>query len=259
MTHLVKPPAGLSFARVVGEARKWLRKAVGLRDWVVLLVAAVAFISYERSGSTVVVTHDQARTFAGVLAQVIPVILLALYVESAAQWSRERRRREEEWERLTKLAAGVTSRAEKVVEVCKHTRRGEDGTPLDSEALSTLAQDRSNSLDELHTLHSQMSNEKRRTASQGTVTGFVTISLLIGIFGEGLALSCVLAPTDTLIELSTLALGLLLTLFGQRLIKSARSDDDNLDLQISHFIGGTIIWLAFAVAMAHVSKITVTG
>jgi len=71
-------------AREVRERVPW---RVAVSTVALIVVAAVAFMLSLDSGSSVKVTHDQARTYAGILAQVIPVFVLALYVESAAQWS----------------------------------------------------------------------------------------------------------------------------------------------------------------------------
>ena len=65
------------YALLTVEDRKRARLIDPLVTVALIIVTIIVFVLSLRSASTVKVTHDQARTYAGILAQVIPVLLLA--------------------------------------------------------------------------------------------------------------------------------------------------------------------------------------
>jgi hypothetical protein len=207
-------------------------------------------------GPAVVVTHDQARTYAGILAQVIPVLLLALYVESAAEWSTLRARRVAETARLIKLSKDVRSSLEMDLEASK--KSDGTGSRADPEVLSILEHARSTNLDNVSVLESLLLDHTKTEASQGAGTGAVAVQLLVGLLGEVLALSCVLAPS-ALIAPATLAVALLLFLFGQRLLEWPLAVGNSPRVKVLSFVGAAVLTWVYAASMAQTFNITVAG
>lgn len=225
----------------------------------VFVVAVGLFIWRWLYGPAVVVTHDQARTYAGILAQVIPVLVLALYVESAAEWSTLRARRVAENDRLMKLAKDVYSSYSPLKTELEANRKSDEaGLRADPEVLSILEQAMSTNLDNAIVLQSLLLDHTKTAASQGVRTGTVALQLLVGLLGEVLALSCVLAPSD-LIAAATIAVALLLFLFGVRLLEWPLAVGNGPGVKVLGFVGGSVLLWVYAASLAQTFRITVAG
>lgn len=244
-------------ALLSGEVRRRARVGVVVLLVVFFIVAAFAFIWILRSGSAVKVTHDQARTYAGILAQVIPVLILALYVDSTAQWSTIRARRDKEAEAIVQMSKDYGSIQESVVAL----RAQVDGVrdQLDPKSLVPLEQAELDCVDLEAGLQALLSAHKGRVVVDGVHVVGVSLQLLLGLFGEALALSSVLSPTTWLTQAATIALALLLVLFGQRLFDVPVAGVYGLAVQALGLVGFLVLAVVYVASLANVIQITVTG
>jgi hypothetical protein len=133
----VKALVASGYARLADEVPKlWQRVSMkGFVGFLVLVaygfVATAVFIWNVRAAS-VIVTHDQARTYAGILAQVIAVLLLALYVESTTTWSKTQAAQREERMGYLKLRREIDSALETAVKARKNYEPGTTASNLES-------------------------------------------------------------------------------------------------------------------------------
>lgn len=248
---------GTGYTRLADEVGK-LRKPLGTKGFVVFLVvwvaygsvASVVFISNLRAAS-VIVTNDQARTYAGILAQVIAVLLLALYVESTTAWSQTQAEQRAERMGYLELGRSMKSAEDLAAVARKHYEAGT--TSPDLERADSI------NIDNMSGLQSMLLDHKRRSDREGNRAAITVVQLFVGLIGEVLALSSVLAPSRLTIRLATFATLFLLYLFGQRLLQWPRAVSGGRAVQSLSLVGNALLTLTYLAAMARIATISVTG
>jgi hypothetical protein len=252
----VKTLVGSGYARLADEVpERW--KHFSMKVFVFsLVVLAYAFVLtviyiWNLRAAPVIVTHGQARTYAGILAQVIAVLLLALYVESTTTWTRTQAEQREERVVYLGLGRKMKSAREAAAEARKNYEAGTTSPDLD------LADSMNN--DTVSALESMLLDHKRRSDSEGKRAVVTALQLFAGLIGEVLALSSVLAPTRLMIVLATFTTLFLLYLFGQRLLLWPSAVSGGRAVQLLSFVGGAVLTLAYVAAMARITTITVAG
>lgn len=88
-TRLRNSIIGADFATLNAKEKRIRLKYVGLRGLFVALMIIVSVFGYVfglHSGSILKITEDHARSFGGIVATVIPIFIVALYVDSSPQW-----------------------------------------------------------------------------------------------------------------------------------------------------------------------------
>jgi len=242
-------------AREVRERVPW---RVAVSTVALIVVAAIAFILSLDSGSTVKVTHDQARMYAGILAQVIPVFVLALYVESTAQWSTLLASLGQQRQTHLKLSADVQSNQADNQRVRDEINRiGREYVPV--ETVRGNERGLLTSLESLTNLAELDLLIRRRSTREGSRAAGISLQLLVCLLGEVFALSSVLAPGTGLIQSATISVALLLYLFGQRLFMWPLTVGGGLGVQLLSLGGLAVLVLVYAAGFARILKITVTG
>lgn len=257
MIAQVKALVGSGYTRLADEVRKrWNR--VSTKGFVVFLVFTVAYVFvatvifiWNLRAASVIVTSDQARTYAGILAQVIAVLLLALYVESTTTWSQTQA--EQRAERMGYLELNRSMKA--ALDAAAVAQRNyEAGTTSPELELAD-----SINIDTMSGLQSILSDHKRRSDGEGNRAVLTVLQLFAGLLGEVLALSSLLAPSRVMIRLATLATVFLLYLFGQRLLRWPRAVSEGRAVQLLSNLGNAVLALAYFAALARIATISVTG
>lgn len=89
MTRLRASLLGVDFATLSAEERRIRLKYVVLMGFFVALMIFASVSGYVlglHSGSAIRITEDHARNFGGIIATVIPIFIVALYVDSSPKW-----------------------------------------------------------------------------------------------------------------------------------------------------------------------------
>jgi hypothetical protein len=240
------------------EERKSARLIVPVVTVALITVTTIVFVLSLWSASTVRVTHDQARAYAGILAQVIPVLLLALYVESTAEWGTLRTRRDTESDRYHKLSQAVQANHTENLKILEQIE-GIGREHISSETLSTIEHGYSTSMENISSTLQLLESHQRIWAREGVGAAVVALQLFSGLLGEMFALSAILAPRSGLIQAATLELVVLLVLFGVRLFEWPLSVGAGRVGQLLKSVGGAVVSVAGVASVAHVLKITVIG
>jgi len=252
----VKALVASGYARLADEVPKLWQRVSMKRSLVFLVLVAYGFVAtaiviWNLRAASVIVTHDQARTYAGILAQVIAVLLLALYVESTTTWSRTQAAQREERMGYLKLGRDIESALEAAVKARKNYEAGTTTSNL--EFVDSL------NIGSMSVLESMLSDHKRSSDIEGTRAALTVLQLFAGLIGEVLALSCVLAPSRVTVGLATTATLFLLSMFGQRLLQWPRAVSDGRAVQLLSNVGSAVLLLAYIAALARMTTIHVTG
>jgi len=251
----LKALASSGYTRIAhGIPERW--KRVGVNGIVVLamvaygVVVAVVFIWCLRA-APVIVTHDQARTYAGIVAQVIAVLLLALYVESTTTWGQTQAEQRAERMGYLELGRKMESALEAAAVARKHYEAGTTSPEVQ------LADSVNN--DTMSGLQSMLLDHKRRSDGEGNRAVFTVVQLFAGLIGEVFALSAVLAPSRSIISSATIAAVFLLYLFGQRLLQWPRAVSSGRAVRLLSNVGNAVLALSYFAILARISTIHVTG
>lgn len=251
MVHRMKHLVMSGYIRFANEVEKRLRMKGFWAAVFIVIIAILFYVWNLRVASKVTVTHDQARTYAGVLAQVIPVLLLALYVESTAAWKEIQAEQREERMRLLDVGRSIESAREKAVKARTHYADGTTSSELELADLTNI--------ETMYRLQSMMVDHKKRSAREGTRAVLTVLQLFVGLIGEVIALSFSLAPRSQLMGASTSAVLLLLFLFGLRLVEWPRAVSQGRAVQLLSYVMGPVLLFALVAALARIGGIHVSG